>query len=358
MSPTDTMKAVVFDGVLQVSVQDRPFPKIQNDDDVIIKVHMTALCGSELHVYRGIEPSTTGYIMGHEFTGTVVAAGHGVKSVQIGDKVVSPFTTSCGTCFFCVNSGTARCVNSQPLGSERLDGAQAEYVRVPQADGTIIKAPATIPDQALILMADIFPTGYFGVKSALEMMPRLRTQDATIVVVGCGPVGLCAIASAAALHPRHLFAVDSVSNRLDQARNLGAEPLNFVANKTGLKDRIAQVTGGRGADIVVEVVGLSPALRTAFDLVRPFGAISSIGVHNAEIPWSGAEAYNKNIRLQMGRCPVRSVFSEAMDLLVEIHHSLGFLFETVIPLSNAAEGYELFNQSKVPKVIFHTESIS
>lgn len=238
--------------------------------------------------------------MGHEFTGTVVAAGHGVKSVQIGDKVVSPFTTSwyfstlwfesqpltffdSGTCFFCINSGTARCVNSQPLGSERLDGAQAEYVRVPQADGTIIKAPATIPDQALILMADIFPTGYFGVKSALEMMPRLRAQDATIVVVGCGPVGLCAIASAAALHPRHLFAVDSVSDRLDQARNLGAEPLNFVANKTGLKDRIAQVTGGRGADIVVEVVGLSPALRTAFDLVRPFGAISSIGVHNAEV---------------------------------------------------------------------------
>lgn len=132
-------------------------------------------------------------------------------------------------------------------------------------------------------MADIFPTGYFGVKSALEMMPRLRAQDATIVVVGCGPVGLCAIASAAALHPRHLFAVDSVSDRLDQARNLGAEPLNFVANKTGLKDRIAQVTGGRGADIVVEVVGLSPALRTAFDLVRPFGAISSIGVHNAEV---------------------------------------------------------------------------
>ncbi|RSL57238.1 hypothetical protein CEP53_006537 [Fusarium sp. AF-6] len=296
--------------------------------------------------------------MGHESTGTVVSTGGGVKSVKIGDRVVCPFTTSCGTCFYCVNSGTVRCVNSQPLGFENLDGAQAEYVRVPQADGTIIKAPATVPDQALILMADIFPTGYFGVKSALEMMPRLKVRDATIVVIGCGPVGLCALASAAALHPRHLFAVDSVSDRLEEARKLGAEPLNFLSDKSQMKDRVAQVTDGRGADIIIEVVGLSPALRTAFDLVRPVGAISSIGVHNAEIPWSGAEAYNKNIRLQMGRCSVRSIFSEAMDLLVQVHDSLGFLFENIIPLSDAVEGYEIFNNSKVPKVIFQTESMS
>ena len=188
-----------------------------------------------------------------------------------------------GQCYYCQNGGSARCINSQALGSPGLDGAQAEYVRVPFADGTIIKAPAGISDQALILMADIFPTGYFGVNSAVEMMPKLDLQDATIVVIGCGPVGLCAVVAAAALKPKKLFAVDSVQARLDQAAKLGAEPLNFIEDKAAMIDRVKSVTDGRGADIVVEVVGLSPALRTAFELVRSFGAISSIGVHNAEV---------------------------------------------------------------------------
>ncbi|KAJ4257967.1 hypothetical protein NW762_008104 [Fusarium torreyae] len=191
-------------------------------------------------------------------------------------------------------------------------------------------------------MADIFPTGYFGVKSAVEMMPRLDLEDSTIVVIGCGPVELCAVVAAAALKPKHLFDVDSVQARLDQAGKLGAEPLDFMHDKNGMIDRVKSVTGGRGADIVVEVVGLSPALRTAFDFVRSFGSIISIGVHNAEvlylyhvfnwqstddvqIPWSGTEAYNKNVRLQMRRCPVRSIFHEAMEALEQDQHSLSYI---------------------------------
>jgi threonine dehydrogenase-like Zn-dependent dehydrogenase len=192
-------------------------------------------------------------------------------------------TLHSGECYYCQNGGSARCVKSQALGSPNLDGAQAEYVRVPFADGTVIKAPEGIHDQALILMADIFPTGYFGVKSGVEMMPKLELRDSTIVVIGCGPVGLCAIAAAAVLKPKHLFAVDSVQSRLEQAAKLGAEPLNFMESRGEMIERVKSVTDGRGADIVVEVVGLPPALRTAFDLVRSFGAISSIGVHNAEV---------------------------------------------------------------------------
>ncbi|UZP40330.1 hypothetical protein NXS19_008146 [Fusarium pseudograminearum] len=352
MSVPKSMKAVVFNGPFDISVEERPIPQIRDPQDIIVKVNMTALCGSELHLYRGLEPTEPNFIMGHEFTGTVVELGSAVKSVEIGDKIVSPFTASCGQCYYCENGGSARCVNSQPLGSPNLDGAQAEYVRVPFADGTVAKASADIHDQALILMADIFPTGYFGVKSGVEMMPNLDVHDSTIVVIGCGPVGLCAVVAAAALKPKHLFAVDSVSSRLDQAAKLGAEPLNFMSDKTGMHDRVKAATNGRGADIVVEVVGLSPALRTAFDLVRPFGAISSIGVHNAEIPWSGNDAYNKNIRLQMGRCPVRSIFQEAMNVLKKEQDSLDFLFDNIMPLSNAVRGYDLFNQSKVQKVIF------
>ncbi|KAH8669163.1 chaperonin 10-like protein [Xylariales sp. PMI_506] len=347
------MKAVVFEGPRKVSVQDRPVPQLQHEQDIIVKVQMTALCGSELHSYRGLEPSGSGFIMGHEFTGIVVAAGSAVKTVQLGDKVVTPFTTSCGDCYYCSNACSSRCTKNQLFGSERLDGGQAEYVRIPLADGTVVKAPSTISDQALILMGDIFPTGFYGVKSAINMSPGLNIRESTIVVVGCGPVGLCAIVSAAAQQPRHLFAVDSVPSRLEQAKKLGAEALNFATmDKAAMQARIHEVTEGRGADMVVEVVGLAPALRTAYDLVRPFGVISSVGVHNSDLPWSGSEGYDKNVRLQMGRCPVRSIFPEALALLEQKENLFSFMYENVMPLADAPNGYQLFDKMAVQKVIF------
>ncbi|KAK2612951.1 hypothetical protein QQS21_001062 [Conoideocrella luteorostrata] len=347
------MKAVVFDGPYQVSVKERPVPKLQNNKDVIVKIDATALCGSELHVYRGHQKSTSGFIMGHEFTGVVCEAGSEVRTMQVGDKVVCPFTVSCGDCFYCERGFTARCEGSLLFGSASLDGAQAEYVRVPFADSTAVKAPKTISDRALLLMADIFPTGYFGVKSAVDLSPTVDIEQSTIVVIGCGPVGLCAIACASSLNPRHLFAIDAVDNRLEIARNLGAKSLNFQDNPEGMKSRVMEVTDGRGADMVIEVVGLSPALRTAFELVRSFGVISSIGVHNAEqIPWTGNEAYGKNVRLQMGRCPVRHVFPEALKVLEQKQQQLEFMFDHVMPLADAADGYDLFDKMKVQKVIF------
>lgn len=173
----------------------------------------------------------------------------------------------------------------QLFGSETLDGGQAEYVRVPHADGTTVRAPAEMAadDRALILMADIFPTGFFGARNAFALLAPQAARDAVVVVIGCGPVGLCAVVSALEYKPRHLFAVDGVPARLELARQLGAEPLNFQDGKEAMLERVRAVTEGRGADAVIEVVGLSPALRTAFDLLRPFGVISSIGVHNAEV---------------------------------------------------------------------------
>ncbi|KAG5978898.1 hypothetical protein E4U55_005775 [Claviceps digitariae] len=351
MTSPRMMKAVVFEGPYRVSVQERPVPEILDSGDVIVKVEATALCGSELHVFRGHQKSAPGFIMGHEFTGTVCDVGLGVRTLQVGDRVVSPFTVSCGECFYCKKGFTARCEKSLLFGSPGLDGGQAEYVRVPYADSTVVKAPKTISDRALLLMADIFPTGFFGVKSALELSSALDVTQSTIVVIGCGPVGLCAITSAASLNPQHLFAIDAIESRLGVARKLGAEPLNFK-DADEMKDQVMKATNGRGADIVVEVVGLPSALRTAFELVRPFGVISSIGVHNAEIPWTGNEAYGKNVRLQMGRCPVRHVFSEALPLLEQKQDQLDFMFENVMPLADAVKGYELFDTMKVQKVIF------
>lgn len=253
-------------------------------------------------MYRGHQQSPTGFIMGHEFTGIVKEVGSQVKTIKVGDKIVSPFTVSWQVfpslygpqishanlrhsleCFYCKNGFSSRCAKSLLFGTAALDGAQAEFVRVPLADGTVMKAPEGIEDKALVLMSDIFPTGFFGASNAFKLLTPEQIAESTVVVIGCGPVGLCAIVAAANLEPKHLFAVDSVDSRLDLAKSLGAEPLNFHTDKAVMQERVMAVTDGRGADVVIEVVGLSPALRTAFDLLRPWGIISSIGVHNGEV---------------------------------------------------------------------------
>ncbi|ROT40154.1 alcohol dehydrogenase GroES-like domain-containing protein [Sodiomyces alkalinus F11] len=351
--PPSTMLAVVFDSPGKVSLQRRPIPTIQDKRDVIVKVDAAGLCGSELHLFRGHEAGGSDFIMGHEFTGTVVEKGRSVQSVQIGDKIIAPFTVSCSECFFCRNGQSSRCVHSVLFGSSTLDGAQAEYVRVPWTDGTVVKALLSLSDAALILMADIWPTGYFGAATAFRMLEETeKSHPPTVAVIGCGPVGLCAIISALEFGPRQLFAIDSVQSRLDLAETLGARGLNFQVEGSRLESHIKDVTDGRGADIVIEVVGSSQALRTAFELVRPFGVLYSIGVHNGEIPFTAAEAYGKNLRLQMGRCPVRSIFSASLALLETKQDALSFMFDRIMPLSSAVEGYQMFNEMKAQKVIF------
>jgi len=352
---TDTMKAVVFHGPGKVAIEDRPIPKIKDDTDIIVKVDKTALCGSELHVYRGHQPSGTNFIMGHEFTGHVSDIGSAVKSVKVGDRVVAPFTTSCGECFYCQRGFSSRCQKSQLFGSVGLDGAQAQFVRVPNADGTVMKAPPSIKDEALVLMADIFPTGMFAAKNGFKHSSPEEIKESVVVLIGCGPVALCALCNITDYKPKHILAVDSVPSRLELAKSLGAEPWNFQTDREGLDKRVKELTDGRGADIVIEVVGLAPALRMGYELLRPWGVISSVGVHNAEVPYTGNEAYNKNLRIQMGRCPVRSIFAEALESLERHQDKLGFMADKIMPLTEAVEGYDIFDKMKVQKVVFEAQ---
>ncbi|KAL1989300.1 hypothetical protein VTN96DRAFT_62 [Rasamsonia emersonii] len=352
MATAETMRAVVFHGPYKVAVEERPVPKIQEPTDIIVKVKYAALCGSELHVFRGHQPSKTGFIMGHEFTGTVVETGSAVKTVQKGDVIVSPFTVSCGECFYCKRGFSSRCEKCLLFGCPLLDGGQADYVRIPLADGTVTKAPEGIDEKLLVLMADIFPTGYFAASNAFREFTKEQISELTVVLIGCGPVGLLALINALEYKPKHILAVDSVPSRLEHARSLGAEPWNYQTDREGLDKRVKELTDGRGADVVIEVVGLSPALRMGFELLRPWGTISSVGVHNAEIPWTGNEAYGKNLKIQMGRCPVRSIFPQALEVLKKKQHLLGFMADKIMPLSEAVEGYEIFDKMKAQKVIF------
>lgn len=352
MGAPETMKAVVFKGKLQVAIEDRPVPKIQDPQDIIVKVGYTALCGSELHVYRGHQPSGTGFIMGHEFTGVVVETGSDVKSVQKGDHIVTPFTINCGKCFYCQRGFSSRCEKSLLFGTTGLDGGQAEYCRIPLADSTVVKAPASIQENKLVLMADIFPTGYFAAANAFRGFDREIIEQSVVLLIGCGPVGLCAAVCALEYKPKALLAIDGIESRLEQARKLGAEPWNYQQDMEGLKKRVLELTDGRGADTVMELVGHSDALGMGFELLRPWGVISSVGVHNREIPWTGNQAYGKNLRVQMGRCPVRSLFEEALDMLAKKQDQLDFMTDNIKPLSEAVEWYEAFNEMKVQKVVF------
>lgn len=366
-----TMKAVIFNKPFDISVEDRPIPEILAPTDAIVKVKYTALCGSELHVFRGHQPSPTNFIMGHEFTGTVHKVGSEIKSLKPGDSIVAPFTVSCGNnCFYCKHGASSRCKNSLLFGTKALDGAQAEYVRVPLADSTLVLQPSLFSsspesEKKLVLMADIFPTGYFAAKNIFQDIHPEAVYDTTdgpfvAVVVGCGPVGLCGIVAATVLAPKgaKIYAVDTVPERLKEAEKLGATPLLLPTDGTAITDEkhpvsiIKSVTGGRGADGVMEIVGHSDALRLAFDLLRPWGKISSVGVHNADIPITGNEAYGKNVTIQFGRCPVRSIFDESLNVFANNIDKLNILTGHIMKLEDAKEAYDLFDKRKVQKVIF------
>ncbi|OJD29904.1 alcohol dehydrogenase [Diplodia corticola] len=365
------MNAVVFKGVEKgVVVEKRPIPKAE-PGSVVVKVRYAGLCGSDLHTYRGIEPAgeNPDFIMGHELTGVIAEVGEGVKNFQVGDRVVCPFTISCGECFYCKLDLSSRCVKSQCFGTPGLPGAQAEYVRIPLADSTVFNAPDGIKDQNLILMADIFPlllappTQYFAASNATARLPAGLPHAPTAAVIGCGPVGLCALVSLRHLlgPAARLFAVDSNGARLARAASVaGATPLNFREMPPGVAvaDAIRAATpGGRGADAALELVGVEDALRTAFEAVRPFGVVSSVGVHNgpAGVGFTGAEGYDKNVQLVMGRCPVRSLFPRALEVLRANEGAVECLTENVVPLSGAVEAYERFERGEVQKFVFKAD---
>ena len=201
-----------------------------------------------------------------------------MKKFNKGDKVVVPFYTACGDCFFCVRGQASRCSKGELFGNSApantIDGGQAEYVRVPLVDSTCVSAPKDIPEEMLVLMADIFPTGYFAASRFLKNLPDRDRKEFTVVCIGCGPVGLCAITCALTMVDK-VIAIDSVQERLDEAKKLGAEVINLNDDPI---PKVKEASGGRGADVVIECVGHSDAWQLAFDMIRPWGQISSIGV--------------------------------------------------------------------------------
>lgn len=266
--------------------------------------------------------------------------------------MVVPFYTACGECFYCVRGQASRCAKGELFGNSvpanTIDGGQAEYVRCPLADSTFVLTPKNIPEEMLVLMADIFPTGYFAAARFLKDIPQRDRDEFTVVCVGAGPVGICAI-TCALTWVKNVYVIDSVQERLDQAEKIGAKPIHLNDNPV---DKIKGASGGRGADVVIELVGHADAFMLAFDMIRPWGQISSIGVHSEPIPLNGVLCYGKNVTMAFGRCPVRSIFEESLAKLVEEQKKVAFLCGKTMSLEDAVQAYEEFEARKVMKIVF------
>jgi threonine dehydrogenase-like Zn-dependent dehydrogenase len=338
------MKGLAFHAPYELACEECPDPNLEAPTDVLLRVDVAAICGSDLHVYRGVERGLDrGTRMGHEFLGTVVEAGSAVRNFRPGTRAVSPFSTSCGQCFFCRRGLTSRCVASQLFGwvqdGRGLHGGQAEFVRVPLADATLVAAPQGVRDEEALLAGDILSTGLHAADNGAVEAGDL------VVVLGCGPVGLCAILGARARGARRVLAVDSVAERLALAERFGAEAV--VLDDSATQASVREASDGRGADVVLEVVGSPSACRLAYELVRIGGTISAPGVHNEpHFPFSPGQVYDKNLTYRAGRAPARAYMERVLAGLARKDWDLTPLFSHRLPLAEAVHGYALFDQKR------------
>lgn len=338
------MKAVCFESVERVTCCDKKDPCIVDDRDAIVRVAMAGLCGSDLHPFFGRETGLDiGSVMGHELVGEVVDVGEGLKqrgSIEIGDRVFAPFSTHCGDCFYCQIGLTSRCVSGQLFGwvanGIGLEGCQSEYVRVPLADATLMKLPTGLSDEDALLLGDNFSTGYFCAEMA-EVRP-----GGVYVVVGCGTVGLLSIVAAIQMGADKVFALDPVPERRQQAESLGAIGLSPDESAV-LEIRLA--TDQRGADSVMELVGLPAAQHLAYQCVRPGGIMSVIGCHcTPNFAFSPVDAYDKNLTYRTGRCPAGHYMKFLADRVVSGEFDLSPFITHRFGIEEAVRAYDVFSK--------------
>jgi threonine dehydrogenase-like Zn-dependent dehydrogenase len=379
------MKALAWHGKADIRCDEVPDPKIEHPRDAIIKVTACAICGSDLHIYGGIIPEMrSGDIMGHENLGEVVEVGSENKKLKVGDRVVVPFTISCGECFFCLNGFYSGCERSNPdhkkasllwgnapaglFGYSHLcggyAGGQAEYLRVPYADVGPMKVPDHLSDEQALFLSDIFPTGYMGAEFC-----NLKGGE-TVAIWGCGPVGQFAIRSAFLLGAERVIAIDTVPERLALAQAAGAETVDFMEND--VYDVIMEKTKGRGADACIDAVGTEaePAssfysrvdrikvalfmgtdrphvLRQAIHCCRNFGVVSVIGVYGGfldKIPMGSA--INRGLTFRMAQTPVQRYLPKLLGLIEEGKIDPTVVITHIAPLEKGPELYKTFREKK------------
>jgi threonine dehydrogenase-like Zn-dependent dehydrogenase len=378
------MKAVCWHGAQDVRVDNVPDPKILNPRDAILKVTSTAICGSDLHLYDGYIPSMqSGDILGHEFMGKVVETGPEVKTLKKGDRVVVPFPISCGSCFFCNRDLWSLCDNTNPNNwlAEKLfghspagiygyshllggyAGGQAQYVRVPFADVGPIKVPEDLTDEQVLFLTDIFPTGYMAAENC-DIQP-----GEVVAVWGCGPVGQFAIRSAFMLGAERVIAIDRIPERLELAKQSGAEIINYEELDAGVA--VKEMTGGRGPDCCIDAVGMEAhgtgimalydgikqtvrmetgrplVLRQVIAACRKGGKVSVPGVYGGFIDKMPMGAFmNKGLTMRSGQTHVHRYLQPLLERIRRGEIDPSFVITHRLPLEEAPNAYKIFRDKK------------
>lgn len=386
------MRALTWHGKHDVRMETVPDPKIVNPRDAIIKITSTAICGSDLHIYDSVIPTMrSGDILGHEFMGEVVETGPG-STLKKGERVVVPFVIACGKCFFCEKQQFSACDNSNPADKADISevayggqmsglfgyshmtggyaGGQAEYVRVPYSDVGPIVVPDGLEDDKVLFLSDILPTGWMAAENC-----DIEPGD-TVAVWGCGPVGLFAVQSALLMGAHRVIAIDHYPNRLELARSLGAEVLNFRDVK--VREALREMTGGIGPDAVIDAVGMEShgftidnlldqaklavrlgtdrphVLREVILACRKGGRVSVPGVYGGmgdKIPIGAL--MQKGLQVKTGQTHVQKYLRPLLDLIGEGRIDTTFLISHRLPLEEAPQGYKMFKeqQDEVTKVV-------
>lgn len=370
------MKAACWMGRKSIEVQTVDDPRILNPRDCIVRVAVTAICGSDLHLYNGHVPTMErGDILGHEFMGEVVEVGPEVRRVQSGDRVVVPFTISCGCCAHCVRQEWSCCDNTNPnaglveaqyghagaalYGYSHMmggyAGGQAQYVRVPFADVGPVKIESDLPDEKVLFLSDILPTGYMAAENC-----DIRPGHSVVAVWGCGPVGQFAIRSAMLLGAAKVIAIDDVPERLALAREAGAET---ISDDEDVQERLRDLTGGRGPDAAIDAVGMEShgsaydfvkqklkleqdrpyVLRQAIRAVRKGGVLSVPGVYSGfvdKVPFGAV--FGKGVTIRAGQTHVPRYMRPLLEMIERGRIDPATVITHRIPLTQAAEAYALF----------------
>ncbi len=362
------MKALVYEGVKDVRLRKVADPVLQKQDDIIVKVTSTAICGSDLHLIHGrVKAMKPGDILGHETMGIVEEVGKDVTKVKKGDRVIVPFPVACGRCCYCNRGQYSQCDNSNPNGEAGglfgysdayggYAGGQAEYLRVPYANVGPVVVPEELTDEQVLFLTDILPTSRWGVE-----IGGVKAGD-TVVVLGCGPVGLLTIKWCLLLGAKRIIAVDGVDYRLRHAASYGVETLNPENyDNTGLE--IKELTGG-GADVVIDCVGMDgkmsmmekvqtklklqagskSAIETASEAVRKCGTVAMVGVYGGRYnSFPFGNFWTRNITLKMGQCPAQNYVGPILELIKAGKFDATDIITHRLKLEEGVQGYNLFD---------------
>ncbi len=334
------MKAFVYHGPENMSLDEVAMPKILKPTDAIIKVTTSTICGTDKHIRHGGMPEVQpGRIIGHEFCGEVYEVGSAISKFKKGDKVAVSCVTQCMDCFYCRRGIYSQCTDGSWIFGYMIDGCQADYVRVPYADHGMFLIPDSLTDEDVLFVGDILSTGYFGAENG-----NIQPGD-TVAVFGSGPVGMSAMAAARLWGPSRIVAVDIDDSRLDFAQKQGWADYGLNPNKVDIVQALKDMTAGRGADVTIEANGFEPTFKGAINGVRPGGTVSLIGVFETPQEVAMNTLWIKNIAIKMGLVNANRI-PELIDLIKEGKINMKPLITHTLPLSQVAEGYDIFEERR------------